>query len=107
MLQIEASAARIGGEEHATGGVIAKPLNQCGPFIRWHAAVEADVTKLTHLEAANDNVVGPCPLRKHDRLGLGLGEQVLEQRRQFVSLDAMIGFLIQQICAVARHAHVL
>ena len=51
--------------------------------------------------------MGPRPLRKHHRLGVGLGEQVLEQRRQFVGLDPMIGLMVQQIGAVARHAHVL
>jgi hypothetical protein len=107
MLQIEARAAGIGGQEHAAGGVVTKPLDQCRPFVRRHAAVEADVAELTRLEAADDNVVGPRPLRKHHRLGLGLGEQIVEQRRQFVGLDAMVGFLVQQIGAVARHAHVL
>ena len=53
------------------------------------------------------NVMGPRPLGKHHRLSLRLSEQVLEQRRQFVSLDAMIGFLVQQKSAVAGHTHVL
>ena len=40
-------------------------------------------------------------------LAFGLGEQIVEQRRQFVGLDAMVGLLVQEIGAVARHAHVL
>ena len=107
VLQIEACAARIGGQEHAARGVVTKPLDQCRPFVRWHAAMEADIAQLARFETADDDVVGSSPLREHHRLGLGVGEQVVEQRRQFVSLDAMVGFLVQQIGAVARHAHVL
>ena len=81
MLEIEAGAAGIGGQEHAAGRVVTKPLDQCWPFVRWHAAVEADITQPARLEAADQGVVGPRPLRKHHCLGVGLGEQILEQRR--------------------------
>ncbi len=82
--------------EHAAGGVVAKPLDQDRPFFRWHTAVEAHVTQATRFEATDDDVVGPRPLRKHHRLGVGLDEQILEQRRQFVCLDPMVGFLVQK-----------
>ena len=107
MLQIEAGGAGIGGEERAAGGVIAKPLDQGRPPLRWHAAVKADIAQPARFEPADDDVMGPRPLRKHHRLGLRIGEQIVEQCRQFVGLDAMIGFLVEQIGAVARHPHVL
>ena len=107
VLQIEARAAGIGGQEHAASGVVAKPLDQCRPLLRWHAAVEADIAVSMRFETADNDVMGPRPLRKHHRLGLGIGEQIIEQCRQFVGLDAVVGFLVQQIGAVARHPHVL
>ena len=107
MLQIETRAAGISGQEHPASRVVAKPLDQCRPLLRWHAAVEADIAVSMRFETADDDVMGPRPLRKHHRLGLGIGEQLVEQCRQFVGLDAVVGFLVQQIGAVARHPHVL
>jgi len=70
MLQIEACAASVGGQEHAAGGVVTKSLDQRRPFFRQHAAVEADLAQPTRVDASNDDVVSPRPLRKHHRLGL-------------------------------------
>src|SRR5262245_7317127 len=69
--------------------------------------MEAHIADPTGLETANNDVVGPGPLRKDHGLGLRRHKQLLEQRGQFVSLDAVVGLLIQQIGAVAGHAHVL
>ena len=101
VLQIEARAAGIGGQEHAASWVVAKPFNQCRPPVRWHAAVKADIAQCTRFEAADDDVVRPRPLREHHRLRFGIGKQIVEQCRQFVGLDAVVGFLVEQIGAVA------
>src|SRR6266403_751948 len=84
-----------------------EPVDQRRPFLRRYAAVEADIAEPECVETPNDDVVASRPLREHHRLGLGLGEQIDKQRRQLVGLDPMVGLLVEQIGAVARHAHVL
>jgi hypothetical protein len=107
MLQIETRASGIGGEKYAAGGVVTKPLDQSRPLFRRHPAVKADISHPARVETADDDIVGPRPLRKHHGLGLGIDKQFIQQCRQFVGFDAMIGFLVEQIRAVARHPHVL
>ena len=49
----------------------------------------------------------PQPLAEDDHLGVGSLEQLVEQRRQLVGLDAVVGLVVEQVGAVAGHAHVL
>ena len=69
--------------------------------------MKADVADAACFQTPDHDVVGARPLAEHHGLGIRLLEQVVEQCRQFVRLDAVIGFLVEQIGAVARHAHVL
>ena len=107
MLEVEAGAAGIGRQENAAGRIVTKPFDQCRPPVRRDAAVKTDIANPASLEPTDDDVLRSRPLRKHHRFGLRLHKQVVEQRRQLVGLDAVVGFLVQQVGAVARHTHVL
>ena len=41
MLQVQARAAGVGGQEDPAVGVVAEAVDQLRPLVRWHAAVEA------------------------------------------------------------------
>ena len=47
------------------------------------------------------------PLAEHDHFGVRSLEDLLQQSGQLVGLGAEIGFPVEQIGAVAGHAHVL
>jgi hypothetical protein len=59
------------------------------------------------LESPDQQLVHPSPLAEHDDLRARLLEQFVQQRHQLVCFDAEIRLVIQQICAIAAHSHVL
>lgn len=107
MLQVEAGSAGIGGQKYPAVRIVTEALHQCRALFRRYSAMKTDVADAASLKPANHDVVGARPLAEHHGLGLGLRKEVVEQRRQFVRLDAVVALLVEQIGAVARHAHVL
>ena len=107
VLQVESGAAGVGRQEHAATRVVAKTLDQCRALLRRHATVKADITDAARLEPADDDGVRARPLAENHRFRVWLNEQPLEQLRQFIRLDTVVGLLVEQVGAVARHAHVL
>ena len=47
------------------------------------------------------------PLAEHHGFGAGVFQQFVKQRHQFIDLVTVVGLVIEQKGAVARHAHVL
>lgn len=69
--------------------------------------METDKTDAPRFQPADHDVVRARPLAEDHGLGLRLGEQAVEQVGQFVGLDAVIALLVEQVGAVACHAHIL
>ena len=57
--------------------------------------METDVADAAIFQSADDYVVRARPLAEHHRFRVRLHEDAVEQRRQFVGLDAVVGFLVQ------------
>jgi hypothetical protein len=69
--------------------------------------MEQHITPAVGFEPTDDEFESAHPLAENDHLGAGLFEQLGEQGRQLIGFDTVVGFMVEQIGAVARHAHVL
>ena len=107
MLQIEADPARVGRQKHAARRVSVETLHQLAALLGRYAAVKQHVPEARNVQPADDQLMGAHPLAENHRLSLGALEQFAEQRGQFVHLGAVVSLVIEQIGAVAGHAHVL
>ena len=74
---------------------------------RLDIAVKEHMIPTPSLESGDEHLVHPEPLAEDHRLGLGILEGLVQECHQFVGLGAMVGPLVEQVSAVARHAHVL
>ena len=107
MLQVQAGRSGVGRQEDPAGRIVAELLDQRRTLLAGNRAVKADMADAARFQPADQDVVRARPLAEHDGLGLRLGKQVVEQVGQLVGLDAMIALPVEQVGAVARHAHVL
>ena len=88
-----------------------KLLHQGTTFVTGYAAAEQHVAPvalaLSLAQAARNQFVRSEPLAEDHRLGRRVFKQFVQHGHQLIDLAAVIGFVIKQKGAVARHAHVL
>jgi hypothetical protein len=107
VLKIEPDAPRVGGEEYATGRIVAETVDQARALVARNCAVKQHVLPAGCLESAADDLVRADPLTEDQGLGERLLQPLAEDAHQLVRLRAVIGLVIHEPGAVAGHAHTL
>ena len=95
MLKIQPNASSIRRQERAASIILAETINQSFSTRSIDAAVEQHVLDALVLQPSDQQLEHPHPLAEHDDLRAWLLQQLAQQRRQFVGLDAEVRALIE------------
>ena len=107
VLQVEPDAPGIGREKDAAPRVFAEAVHQPAAPASLDAAVEQHVLPSPLQAAAREQVEHPDPLAEDHHLDTRLLQHVPQERRDLVWLVAHVGRPVEEVGAVAGHAHVL
>ena len=107
MLEIQPDPAGIGGQKQPAVRVTVEALDQIPALGARHPAVEQHMAPAAGFRPTGNEFMSPAPLAEHDRFAVGLLEDFVEDGHEFLGLVAVVGFPVQEIGAVAGHAHVL
>ena len=104
-LEVQADAARVGGEKHFAGRLLLEPFHQCSPVLGRNAPVEMDVADAVSPQHVFDQLGHSQPLAEDHCLFTPFDHEFLQQDLQLFDLRPVHGGVIDEVGVVRRHAH--